>query len=185
MRESLTLLRKAFELTSARVVVTRDILPLRLSTGEVLVASKGEKVEVPRWIAKFLEERGIAKRLTEEISIEDVLRVHYKELDRRSISELQKLPENFYWLLQEYIETLQRDLRTAPNPRLLEERRRLEGYLSDILEKRVQAIMVLATLLKSPLVEYKPRLSLEEIELLETVSESVRVWMAALKGEVE
>jgi len=177
--EILKLLEKLFETSPTRVLVLEDFEGLRLPGGAVASAKRGDKIELPRWVARLLEERGIVRRLFDELAVEDVARAHYRELARRSLSDLQKLPDNFYWIVRDYVSYLKRAAASSADAKLLDTAKRLEACLSDVVEKRIQAILSLSA---SPVAsEYKSRLLPEEVELLEAISELVQSWASRVK----
>ncbi|MEM1619521.1 MAG: hypothetical protein QXU97_00245 [Fervidicoccaceae archaeon] len=175
LTSSLELLRAAFDRAPVRVMALRDVGPLRLPSGSIVSAKRGERVELPRWMARALEERGAVVRLLDRFSVEDLLRVHYREMERRSLSEIQKLPEDFYRLAAEYLEVLEVRLKSSPDYRLLEERRRVEECLSEVAEKRLASILDLVIAPRGAS-ELKARLAPEELELYERVSSLVAEW---------
>jgi len=182
MKENIELIRKAFENISVKAVAIEDIRGLVLPNGTTLSATKGDKIEAPRWIIGYLEEKGLAKRLWEEVGLEDIIRIHYRELDRKSIKEISRLPDNFYFLVKEYMDHLDKIIREKPDPNILNERQRIENYVNEIVNKRLQAIMLLSLNVDDP-AELGGKLSPEELELFREIKEKIAEWFLLIFGK--
>ncbi len=181
MKERLELLRESFQNTPVKIIVIEDISPLTLPDGSVFSARRGEETEVPRWIADYLEKKGLVKRKWGEITLDDIIKIHYREINRRATRELESLPTNFYWLVREYIEHLDKLIKENPDPVLLDEKRKVTLYLQEIVEKRLQALAFFA-LSNDDSSTISQKLAPEENVLLEELKASIKMWKKTVLG---
>lgn len=181
MKSRLEALKKVFESSGVKTVVVSDIRGLTLPDGSVLNASKGEEIEVPRWLAKYLEERGLVRRRWGELELEDILRIHYRELDRKSVRDLTPLPQHFYWLAREYLQRLDELIKSNPTPVLLDERRKAETYIKEIVDRRIRAIASMAVGGGDASI-VSGRLSPEEQELMKELKRVISEWKKIVLG---
>ena len=175
----LSLLEKAYDNTIVHAITLADMEKLTLPDGSVINASRGDKIELPRWMARALEEERMVSIIWNEFTVEDVLRIHYREMQRTSILDIEALPENFYWILREYVSRLEKQIRETPDPRLIEERKRLQDYVNEILDKRLQTIISAVTNDKLSN-SISPKLSPEEQVLMEELRRIIKEWRRKL-----
>lgn len=171
----LHLLEKAYDNSNVKVLVTQDLNGLVLPDGTRISARKGDRIEIPRWMARVLEADGKASIIRDEITTEDVIRIHYREMQRTSIMDIERLPDNFYWSVREYVNYLEKKIREEPDPRLLEEKRRLSEYIDEIIDKRIQSI-VLSTMDEKMAGQISSKISPEEQVLMEELIQVLRKW---------
>ncbi|AFH43359.1 hypothetical protein [Fervidicoccus fontis] len=181
MEERLELLKQAFNNTSVKVIAVSDIDQTVLPNGAVLKAKKGEEVELPRWIANFLEERGLVKRKWDEISVQEVSKIHYREMSRRAVKDIEQLPSNFYWLVQEYLDYLEKKIRSEADPSFIEDRQNLLEFLSEIVEKRMRAVITYV-FSYGDYTEISQKLTQEEIILAEELKNLLIQWKKIVIG---
>jgi hypothetical protein len=164
-----------------KVIVIENIKPITLPDGTVFSARRGEERELPRWVSLFLEKKGLVKRRGVEITLDEIIKLHYREVNRRSITDLEQLPAHFYWLVKEYLEHLDEMIRERPDPTLIDERRKVSLYLREIFEKRLQALVSL-TVRGGDLSVIRQKLSPEENVLLEEIHGKISAWKRIVLG---
>lgn len=174
--ERLKLLRYSYAANAVKVMVLRDAGSVRIGEDSLTLA-KGTEVELPRWAAVRLSELGIAKFKEEPLTIEDVARVHYNEMNVRSPMQLGKLPEGFYQRARDYISQLERGLKETADPALFREKMRAEVMLKEIIEKRISMIMQLV-MSSNAAVHVIERLTPEERVLYNELRTAVEEWKA-------
>ncbi len=170
-----------FESSNVKVIVVNDITGLRMPNGEVINASRGEEIEIPRWLANYLESKGLVRRKWGELGLEDLMKIHYREANRKSLRELSSLPKNFYWLAKEYIEHIDSLIKENPTPTLLREKERMLTFLREIIDKRLKAILTIAVG-REDVSTYTTKLSPEELMLFHEVRELIQEWKKTLTG---
>ena len=170
----LAVIEARYELRPVRVMVVRDAGRIRVD-GVEYELRKGTEVEIPRWMARVLAERGIVEPLESPMTLDDVARVHYMVTEAQSLADTPSLPEDFYLRARDYLESLRRELRRRPDPQLLDELGKAEVYLEEIVTKRLWTVL---QLLRSPSAraEVYERLSSEEKALHDTLHEAIEEW---------
>ncbi len=181
MTTRLTLLEKAYENTMTKVIALKSIDRMVLPDGTVITAQRGDKIEIPRWMARVLEDEKTVSILWDDVSIEDVIRIHYREMQRVSLKDIEQLPDNFYWLVRDYLANLDRRIRENPEPQLIEEKRRMHDYLNEIVDKRLQTI-ALSSLDEKMSSQISARLTPEEQVLLDELRNLIREWRSKILG---
>ncbi len=181
MTTRLTLLEKAYENTMTKVIALKSIDRMVLPDGTVITAQRGDKIEIPRWMARVLEDEKTVSILWDDVSIEDVIRIHYREMQRVSLKDIEQLPDNFYWLVRDYLANLDRRIRETPEPQLIEEKRRMHDYLNEIVDKRLQTI-ALSSLDEKMSSQISARLTPEEQVLLDELRNLIREWRSKILG---
>ncbi len=181
MTTRLTLLEKAYENTMAKVIALKSIDRMVLPDGTVITAQRGDKIEIPRWMARVLEGEKTVSILWDDVSIEDIIRIHYREMQRVSLKDIEQLPDNFYWLVRDYLANLERRIRETPEPQLIEEKRRMQDYLNEIVDKRLQTI-ALSSLDEKMSSQISARLTPEEQVLLDELRNLIREWRSKILG---
>jgi len=167
--------RISFLAKKVRVMVLKDLGNVR-ADGEVYELRKGTEVELPRWLARTLQQQGIVKILETPLTIDDIARVHFNVFNARSLRELEAVPEYFYLQVQEYLEELSRRIREEFNAALLDERRKAELYMLEIVSRRITALL---QALRSPaaVAEISSKLSMEERVLADAMKSLLDDWL--------
>ncbi len=178
IRERLRLLEKDYELEPVRVLVLRDVeIP---TPSGVTRVQRGEELDLPRWQARELREKGVVDIKEAEIGSEDIARVHFAEVHSRGAIQLAQLPPRFYLKVREYIESLNRAIKENPSPSLFNDRANTEKLLADIVDRRLNKIvrLVVAGGDDSVLDKMTP----EEKILYKTLLDTIRSWRDEIIG---
>ncbi len=174
----LKLSRLEYEVKPVRVMVVRDAGKM-LIDGLELELRKGTEVEVPRWLARVLANKGVVELVESRIGLEDIARVHFSVYNARTPSETPELPTDFYWQVHDYIAELTERVRRELNPVLLDEKQKAVMFTAEIAGKRVtQILQVLRS--TAAMVELSAKLSPEERALLDTMRELLEKWMKTI-----
>ncbi len=162
-------------------MVLKDLGVVR-ADGASYELRKGTEVELPRWLARSLQSIGAVKILESPLSIEDIARVHFNVLNARSLRDLEPVPEYFYLQVSEYLQDLDERIRREFDASLLDEKRRAELYMNDIVNKRIVTIL---HALRSPaaIAEISSKLSLEERILADSMKCLLDEWLQAVIRE--
>ncbi len=178
MRIKLDLIEYEYMLKPVRVMVTRDYGELVID-GEAIQLQKGVEAELPYWLAKIFENKGVANTLESAITIEDIARVHFSVVSARTPADLEPLPRNFYLEALRYIKRLDEEIRRNFNAELLEEKQKAIQYLLEIIDKR---LLLILQSMRSPtsLAEISSKLSEEEAILMEELRRILDLWKKKL-----
>ncbi len=172
----LELIRTNYMLGKVKVLVLKDAGPL-LVNNETIILKRGYELEIPRFLAEILAEKGIVSFKDEILGIEDIARIHYNEMNIRSPAGIDELPENFYQRALDYMKRLDKELKETVDPALFEEKKRAEIMLKEILFKRLSLLL---QLILSPMASYQvlAKLSDEEKVLYELLEKSINKWIS-------
>ncbi len=172
----LELIRTNYMLGKVKVLVLKDAGPL-LVDNETIILKRGYELEIPRFLAEILAEKGIVSFKDEILGIEDIARIHYNEMNIRSPAGIDELPENFYQRALDYMKKLDKELKETVDPALFEEKKRAEIMLKEILFKRLSLLL---QLILSPMASYQvlAKLSDEEKVLYELLEKSINKWIS-------
>ncbi len=184
MEDKFKLLKESFMNTPVKIIVLEDVGPMVMPDGRSFSARKGEEREVPRWVAYYLEKKGFAKRRGGEITLDEIIKIHYREVNRRSMSDIDPLPTNFYWLVREFLDDLDKTIKESPDPVLIERKRKVEGYIREIFEKRLQALLTMA-IRGGDIGVLKQRILPEEAVLLDAIYDVIVKWRKNVLGMEE
>ncbi|AEM38241.1 hypothetical protein Pyrfu_0369 [Pyrolobus fumarii 1A] len=174
LEAKLEALRIRYETRPVRVMVVKEVGKIVIDGVEIELR-KGTEIEVPRWIAKVLEEKGIVEPLESPMSLDDIARVHFIVTEARSLADTPSLPEDFYFRAADYLRRLETELRRRPEPQLLEEKSKAELYFEEIVSRRLWTIL---QLLRSPgaRAEVYEKLSPEEKTLHDDLLARIEEW---------
>jgi len=162
------------DLSLVEVVLLEDLVGVKLASFQLPPSKKGEKVKVPLWLARLLQERGLAG-----IDIENELvwlgRVHWREKVQppQDALSLSNLPKDFYPRVLNIIHALY----TFYNDPVVRQRLgQAENFFRDIVGRRLHVITEMARL-ETTALSILERLTLEERCLLDQLREMVSEWM--------
>lgn len=128
---------------SSGIVVSDNVL-VNLPNGTKMKLNKGEKLEAPHWLLRDLENKGLVILDEADIGIKDILRVHHDETHKKSSRELSTLPDNFYFRVRRYLSSLYKKNRESPSPSIIDEIKKSEMLLEEIIERRLTTILYIA-----------------------------------------
>lgn len=134
----------SIEEKNSSAIVVADRLAINLPNGTKVISVRGEKLEAPFWILNLLEKKGLVKQDEGDLTINDILKVHHDETHKKSSRELSSLPENFYFRLRKYLSNLEKKINEKPAPELINELKKAESLLKEIIEKRLTTILYIA-----------------------------------------
>ncbi|MFP3269061.1 MAG: hypothetical protein GU347_03100 [Desulfurococcales archaeon] len=180
MFEEMALLKEAFERSAVKVIITVENASIKLPNGGIANVKKGDEIEVPRWMANLLDEKGIAKRKWNEVQLQELSKIDYKTRTVKSPREVESLPSNFYWIWTEYLEHLEKVIKSTPDPNYIYERKRVSEFLNRIMSRRIailiDAILTSGVEMPSLLSKVTP----EELVLLEKFQGDFKEWKEIL-----
>lgn len=166
-------------LRPVKIMVLRDYsLPL---PSERLTVKKGDEVEVPRWLAQTLVERGVAKP-KDEVDVNFINGYHYKERRSSSSSQLVQLPQDFYVSVGEYLRRLDEQIKAQPSHMLINDRDVSEKNLLELSQLRLNKILRLAQTDAGD--EALNSMTPEEALLYSAIKETVESWRKFVQGLV-
>ncbi len=171
---SLELLELEYLLQPVRVMVVKDSEKI-LIDGIELELHRGTELELPYWLAKVLEENKVVNIIKTPLALKDIGRVHFSTVNTRSLVELEQLPKFFYREVKAYLDNLESRIKETPEPQLIDEKRKAEYYLHDIIDRR---LLLLLNAIRSPttMTELSSKLSSEEVILWEMLYKIVEMW---------
>lgn len=142
------------------------------------VFRKGDEVDLPRWQARLLAERGIVEVRDQPLDIDSVNMFHYKEKRRSAANQLSPLPQDFYPKAFELVERLDEMIRNKPFHMLLKDREILEKNLVELAEARLAKIIRLAMTEEGGVRE---KLTPEETVVYDMILATIREWRNYVK----
>ena len=173
MSSQLELIAMDYLLRSVRVVFLESPSePIPTPAGPVRVR-RGDEIDLPRWQAKMLAERGLVEVRDEQIDIDTVNRYHFMEKRRMGANQLSSLPQDFYPKAFELVERLDRLIREKPFHMLIRDREILEKNLIELSEARLAKIIRLAMTEEGGVRE---RLTPEEAVVYDRILETIKSW---------
>ncbi len=170
----LELARLAYLTGTVRVMVIKDAGTIRV--GEVgYELRKGTEIELPRWLARLLSEKGVVEIVETPITLEDIARFHFGVMSARNVAEMEPLPQHFYQQVSEYVAMLDSRIRREFNAALLEEKQKASTYAAEIAMRRLAAIL---QVLRSPasMGELYGKLTVEERILIDVLYNALEKW---------
>lgn len=174
------LLREAFERTPVKAVVTVESEQIKLPNGNVINVKKGEEIELPRWFANALEEKGIVRRKWNEFSIDELMKIEYKTMKMRSPKELEQLPNNFYWICSEHIKYLDKLLKTNPDPNYIQEKKKVTDSLNKIITRRLSLLLESLLTFGIDISSLQLKATPEELILIQRFYKDLKSWREAI-----
>ncbi len=177
-------LRRDYMWTNIRAIVLRDHEDIVLP-GTTIQLRRGTEIVAPRWLVRMLSEQKILEPREELMKINELGRYSFLETRSRQQSTLiQKLPNDFYQKLRDYLEVLRKRLAESPSPEVIDEYRRARSYTYDILRVRLQRILSLvqAGEESSEIREQLSRLTPEELILYKTIRKLIEDWQKEVTG---
>ncbi len=170
--ERLELIRLDYEARNVRVLFLKNYPELPAPGGR-LNARKGDELELPRWQARILEEKGIVEVKDKRLSIDTVNNFHYREKRKTGANQLIQLPLDFYLKARELVEELNQLIKEKPSHMLLKDREMLEKNLIELAETRLMKIVRLALTGGE---ELRERMTPEETLVYMNIHDSVSRW---------
>ncbi len=172
---SLRAVKEAYMEENVKVIVVADY-DVDSYMGKRIALRKGEEVELPRWIANALSEKGIVKLKTPySVSVGDLSRYAFLESRSSHPSSLQALPKNIYLEYREYISSLSKQLKENFNPEIFEELRKAENFMNEIVRYRLSKILRVA-LGRGTMKEIVEKMTREELILFREISNIIEKW---------
>ncbi|HEU97854.1 MAG: hypothetical protein ACP5I2_02650 [Fervidicoccaceae archaeon] len=180
MLEEMELLKEAFERTPVKVVVVSEAETIKLPSGSTINVKKGEEIELPRWLANTLEEKGIVQRKWNEFSIDELMKIEYKTMKMRTPKDLEQLPNNFYWICSEHLHHLEKLLKTNPDPNYIQEKKKVAESLNKIMTRRLSLLVESLLIFGVDLPSLQLKATPEELVLIQRFYEDLRKWKEVL-----
>ncbi len=133
-----------FENMPVKVVANRNNPQIELPGIKVGPFTEGKEYEVRFWVAKELENAGIARlRLDEPIDLMMLNKIHWKEARVQTSQRVASLPESFYPKLRRYLEELNEEAIKKPEKR--SDCEKAKKLSEDIKRTRLKKIVSLAS----------------------------------------
>ncbi len=170
--ERLRLVEIDYENRSVRVVMLENYRGLPTPSG-VINAKRGDELDLPRWQAQILEEKGYAEVKDAGLDIDTINMYHYKEKRKVAANQLSPLPQDFYLKARELVERLNNLIRVNPSHMLLRDREIIEKNLVELGETRLTKIVRLALTGGE---EFRDRMTPEETLVYDQVETTAREW---------
>ncbi|MEM0021049.1 MAG: hypothetical protein QW039_06185 [Fervidicoccaceae archaeon] len=178
--EEMLLLKEAFERSPVKAIVLADAETLKLPNGTTLSVKKGDEIELPRWYANMLEDKGIVKRKWNEFSLEEISKIEYKSRSMRSPKDLEQLPNSFYWICSEHLAHLEKILKSNPDPNYIQEKRRIMEFLNWIITRRLYVLVNSMLATNADLPSLQAKVTPEELILIEKFQSGLKEWKEVL-----
>ncbi|MCS7364588.1 MAG: DNA replication complex GINS family protein [archaeon GB-1867-035] len=162
-----------YDTSPIRAVVKEARPSIEVAGNRIDLSSIGFEIQIPRWIALKLMELGVVDlKVTEELSLRELLRVMWKE--SREIN-LTVIDPHFYPKLRAYLKRLRERCKKEPLPELIQELHKVETTARDIISCRLQKI-IQAALSEALPPNVLEAMTIEEKNLLIEVSQIVEKW---------
>ncbi len=177
-------LRRDYLWGSVRVVVLKDHEDIILPSGKIQLRH-GTEISVPRWLARILEEKRIVEVKEAPMNLNELGRYSFLEVHTRTMSStIQKLPLDFYQRLRDYLDKLRREVTKKPSPEVIDEYRKAQSYVYDILRIRLNRILSLvqAGAETGEIREELNKLTPEELILYKTIRKLLETWQKEVLG---
>ncbi|GBF09564.1 hypothetical protein apy_12890 [Aeropyrum pernix] len=178
---SLSIVRDYYEAAPVKVVFVKDH-PRLPTPGGIINARRGDEVELPRWQARMLREKGYVEYKEKIVDIDYVNLVHYHEVKKSAANSLMGVPSDFYLRVKELVEDLDRRIRENPGYMLFQDRENVERAIMQISERRLVKMMRLV--LSGGGEEVRERLTVEENLVYSMAEEVVKGWKEYVKSLV-
>ncbi|MET1160179.1 MAG: hypothetical protein ABWW65_04395 [Thermoprotei archaeon] len=165
-------IKRDYEEEDVRIEVIGSSVSVPLHEGFTEI-TRGAEYIVPRWLAKILEKKGIARIKTEEISIERLSSIAYNEESLVQKLQLTKLPRYFYVDNSLLLRELKNKVRETTELSLLEEYKQREDLFLTIARLRLRKMLNFILLPAVPQ------------EIIEKLSEEEKLLLHVLRGIIE
>ncbi|MCC6022616.1 MAG: hypothetical protein LM560_05835 [Desulfurococcaceae archaeon] len=165
------------DLRNVKVAVLKDLGRLIIDN-EVMNVSRGQEVELPKWLATVLAKLNIVEFKYGPLTIDDVSKylVTEKSLSKSAIS---KLRDDFYIESRELLSRVKSSSLDADSAIIAI---RLESNLRDLIKLRLNKILNIATL-SVKVEKFEDNLTLEEQLLLKLLNELISTWLNLITVE--
>ncbi len=174
----LNLIVADYWLRMVRVVVTEPLEEGIPTPAGMVRARRGDELEIPRWQAKLLAEKGVVTLKDKDIDIDTINMYHYKEKKRSAANQITSLPHDFYLKVAELVEKLDALIRERPSHIFIRDREILEKNLAELAEARLAKIIRLATTGEGGL---RDRLTPEETIVYDILHDVISSWREYVK----
>ncbi|MCE4626240.1 MAG: DNA replication complex GINS family protein [Desulfurococcales archaeon] len=172
LNERLELIKLDYETRNVRVIFLKNYDKLPTPSG-VLNVKKGDEIDLPRWQALMLENKGIVEIKDKKLDLDLVNTYHYREKRRAAANQITPLPPDFYMKAKELVEELNRLIQEKPTHMLLKDREILEKNLIELAEARLLKILRLALTSGEG---FKEKMTPEENLVYSNINETAVVW---------
>ena len=185
LRLALELENQLFMEEKVKISVLREVGPIFDGEGFIRLGA-GTEIDVPRWLANYLVQRGFAK-LSNEIDIfkasKEVSKFKFLENKYKDSPYPVKLPTHFYKTIRQLvITTLSRvetlnfnELENVTN--VLNKAIRIKNDLEELTEVRILKMFKYILSEKELSVEMLERLTPEEVALCNELSDTLKLWL--------
>ncbi|MEM2136399.1 MAG: hypothetical protein QXI93_00375 [Candidatus Methanomethylicia archaeon] len=168
------------EIDFVKATVKKVKPPIEVGGIKIGLDSEGMEIQIPRWLSnKMLEQGVIEVKGVEDISVKDLRKILWKESRETSLT---KMDPQFYAKAKRIMQKINEEIKKSPTPEKLQDKKRYEDTLTDIINCRMQKIIQLAltesippTIMENITVE--ERILLKEIKwILLTWREQMTSW---------
>ncbi|MEM0361572.1 MAG: hypothetical protein QXH57_04405 [Sulfolobales archaeon] len=167
-----------YDLRNVKAVVLKDLGKVPID-GDVVTVSKGQEVELPRWLARTLSELGVVEFREPPITSDDIGKYLISEKSMGKTS-LTKLREDFYHEVKELLSRIKTSSIDADSAIAAI---RLESNIRDLIRLRINKI-VNVTVLHARLERFEENLTLEELLLHRLLNDLLTSWLNQLSAKV-
>jgi hypothetical protein len=168
-----------YDVEKVKVKVLKKIPEIRVGEEVLGPLTQDQEVEVERWIAKVLKERGYVEVVDEKgVDLAIISKIAWRESRTPQPTPLEP---TFYVKARNYIKSLAEKAKT--NPEVLNERRLAEVRLVDVINCRIQKIVNMALTGAQPPREILDCLTPEERMLFNELCGLISRWRRSIKGE--
>jgi len=178
MSSALTPADVVYGMEKVKVRVLRPTPELKVGDEVLGPFTQNQEVEVERWIAQVLVEKGYAEMLdSQDVDLTLLSRIAWRE---ERTPQLTQLEDSFYAKVKAYLDKLNEKARTSTEA--LTEKRMAKVKLIDIVNCRLQKIVNMALMGGQPPKDVLSCLTPEERALLEELSEAIERWRRSVGG---
>jgi len=164
------------ELKHVKAVVLKDLGKVPLD-GEVTTITRGQEVELPKWLANFLATLGYVELREQHLTIDEVSRDLMSEKGLGK-SSLVKLRDDFYSEAKELLSRVKSG--SLSNIDAAINAVRLESNLRDLMRLRLNKIVSIASL-GVKVEKFEDNLTIEELVLFNFLTRIISEWLNQLK----
>lgn len=174
----LTTTKVIYDLKSVKVAVLKDLGKLPINS-DVSAVSRGQEVELPRWLAKKLSELGVVEVRLRPTTPDEVGKylISEKSVGKSSIN---KLRDDFYYEVKELLSRVKSSSVDADSAIAAI---RLESNLRDFIRLRMNKIISL-TVLNTTRERIEGNLTIEELVLFKMLNDLLSSWLNQLAPKV-
>ncbi len=163
-----------YDLMDVRVAILKDLGKVPVD-GDVVAISRGQEVELPRWLARTLSELGVVEFRYGLLTPDDVSKYLISEKSTGR-SSLTKLKEDFYHEVRELLGKVKASSVDADSAMAAI---RLESNLRDLIRLRVNKIVNI-TVLGTRVESFEESLTIEELLLYKLLNDLLSSWLSKL-----